>query len=82
MKTAVGTSLALIALKSTIGFTGDLSAGLSPDWPLLLGFTGVAILGILLGARWVPNVPARTLKRGFGLFLILIAITMIYAELS
>jgi uncharacterized membrane protein YfcA len=81
MKTAVGTSLALIALKSIIGFSGDLTSGLAPDWLLLLSFTSVAILGILLGARWVPNVPASTLKRGFGVFLILIAISMIYAEL-
>lgn len=81
MKTAVGTSLALIALKSTIGFTGDLSAGLSPDWPLLLGFTGVAIAGILLGARFVPHVPASTLKRGFGVFLILVAVSMLVTEI-
>jgi uncharacterized membrane protein YfcA len=81
MKTAVGTSLALIALKSTIGFTGDLSAGLSPDWPLLLGFTGVALLGILLGARWVPNVPATSIKKGFGVFLILVAAAMIVTEI-
>lgn len=82
MKTAVGTSLALIALKSTIGFTGDLVVGLAPDWPLVLGFTSVAIIGILLGARWVPNVPASTLKRGFGVFLILIAISMIISEIG
>lgn len=82
MKTAIGTSLALIALKSSIGFTGDLTAGLSPDWPLLLGFTATAILGILLGARWVPHVPASALKRGFGLFLILVAAAMMVAEIS
>lgn len=81
MKTAVGTSLALIALKSIIGFSGDLTSGLAPDWTLLLSFTSVAILGILIGARWVPNVDARTLKRSFGMFLILVAISMIYAEL-
>lgn len=82
MKTAVGTSLALIALKSSIGFTGDLAAGLAPDWPLLLGFTATAILGILLGARFVPHLPASTLKRGFGVFLILIAISMILSEIG
>ena len=80
MKTAVGTSLALIALKSLIGFTGDLSSGLAPDWTLLLSFTGVAILGILLGARLVPHIPAASLKKGFGVFLILVALSMIFAE--
>ncbi len=82
MKTAVGTSLALIALKSTIGFTGDLTAGLAPDWSLLLGFTAVAILGILLGARLVPRIDARTLKRGFGIFLIFVAVAMLVTEIG
>lgn len=81
IKTAVGTSLALIALKSIIGFTGDLTTGLSPDWPLLLGFTSTAIVGILLGARLVPRVPASTLKRGFGVFLILVAVSMLVTEI-
>lgn len=81
MKAAVGTSLVLIAAKSLIGFIGDLQAGLQADWPMLLGFTAAAVLGILLGARIVPHVSASTLKRGFGFFLILIAISMIYAEL-
>jgi uncharacterized membrane protein YfcA len=81
MKTAVGTSLALIALKSIIGFSGDLTSGLAPDWLLLLSFTSVAILGILLGARFVPNIDARNLKRGFGVFLILVAAAMLVTEI-
>jgi uncharacterized membrane protein YfcA len=55
---------------------------LSPDWPLLLGFTSVAVLGILLGARLVPHVPASMLKRGFGFFLILVAISMLVTEIG
>jgi uncharacterized membrane protein YfcA len=82
MKTAVGTSLALIALKSIIGFSGDLTSGLAPDWLLLLSFTSVAILGILLGARFVPHIDARTLKRGFGVFLILVAAAMLVTEIG
>lgn len=81
MKAAVGTSLLLIAAKSLIGFTGDLQAGLQAEWPMLLGFTAAAVAGILIGARHTERIPARALKRGFGIFLILIAISMIYAEL-
>lgn len=81
MKAAVGTSLALIAVKSLIGFGGDLQAGLTPDWSLLLGFTAAAVVGILIGARYTERLPAAHLKKGFGVFLILIALLMIYAEL-
>lgn len=82
MKTAVGTSLALIALKSVIGFGGDLQAGLEPDWTLLIGFTIIAMSGILLGARLVPHIPAHSLKRGFGFFLILVAVAMLVSEIG
>lgn len=80
MKTAVGTSLVLIAAKSLIGFIGDLQSGLDADWPMLLGFTAAAVAGILFGARFTERIPTRALKRGFAFFLILIALSMIYAE--
>jgi uncharacterized membrane protein YfcA len=82
MKTAVGTSLALIALKSIIGFGGDLQAGLAPDWTLLIGFTIIAMAGILIGARLTVYIKPQLLKRGFGIFLILVAAMMIGAELG
>lgn len=47
MKQAVGTSLLIIAAKSLIGFTGDLS-NYTMDWKLLLTVTGLAMAGILL----------------------------------
>lgn len=82
MKTAVGTSLALIALKSIIGFGGDLQAGLNPDWTLLLGFTAVAVGGILIGVRLSTRIEQRTLKRGFGFFLIIVAAMMLITEIG
>jgi uncharacterized protein len=36
MKQAIGTSLAVIAINSLVGFNGDLAAGVSMDWPLFL----------------------------------------------
>jgi len=44
MKLAVGTSLFIIAVKSLIGFTGDLQGTQIIDWKLLGGFTAFAIL--------------------------------------
>lgn len=82
MKAAVGTSLALIAAKSLIGFTGDLQAGLTPDWSLLLGFTATAVAGILIGTRFTEHIPAAHLKKGFGVFLILVAVLMLLSEIG
>lgn len=33
MKMAVGTSLFVIAMKSLVGFTGDIQVGMAIDWP-------------------------------------------------
>ncbi len=81
MKTAIGTSLALIALKSIIGFGGDLQAGMTPDWTLLIGFTIIAMAGILFGARLTVYIKPQLLKRGFGIFLIFVAVAMLVSEI-
>lgn len=81
MKTAIGTSLLIIAIKSLIGFTGDLSAGLQPDWQFLLAFTGFSVLGILAGFRIVKKVNPDGLKKGFGIFVLLVAALILIKEI-
>ena len=50
MKKALGTSLLIIALKSLIGFTGDLQRNdFVIDWVLLLSVTSFAVVGIFMG---------------------------------
>ena len=66
MKLAVGTSLAIIALNSLIGFTGDLSAGRVMDWPFLAGFLTFALSGIVLGTYLTRFIPGARLKPVFG----------------
>ncbi|MGY3089362.1 putative membrane protein YfcA [Hymenobacter sp. UYAg731] len=68
MKLAVGTSLAIIALNSLIGFTGDLSAGTAVAWPFLLGFLAFALGGIVLGTYLARFIPGARLKPAFGWF--------------
>ncbi len=68
MKLAVGTSLAIIALNSLIGFTGDLSAGTRIAWPFLLGFLASALGGIVLGTYLARFIPGAKLKPAFGWF--------------
>ncbi|HEU4643370.1 MAG TPA: sulfite exporter TauE/SafE family protein [Gemmatimonadaceae bacterium] len=77
MRQAVGTSLFVIALNSVAGFAGYL--GTVPiDWAFLAGFTTVAIAGAFAGTALVRVVPAATLKRGFGVFLIAVGAFVLY----
>lgn len=80
MKEAIGTSLLIIALNSLIGFTGDL--GHFPiDWFFLLKITAIAIVGILAGGQINKRVPGKKLKKGFGWFVLVMGIYIIFKEL-
>jgi uncharacterized membrane protein YfcA len=69
IKRAVGTSLLVMAVKSLIGFGGALNH-IKIDWALLLPFTGIAAIGILIGAQLSKRVPAPKLKLLFGWFIL------------
>ncbi|HOY06258.1 MAG TPA: sulfite exporter TauE/SafE family protein [Saprospiraceae bacterium] len=80
MKQAVGTSLLIIAAKSLIGFTGDLSH-YQFDWSLLGIVTSLAIAGIFIGNRLSRSVDGVKLKRGFGWFVLVMGIYILVKEL-
>jgi uncharacterized protein len=79
MKQAIGTSLLIIAAKSLIGFTGDLSH-YQMDWKLLLTVTGLAILGIFIGNMLSLKISGEKLKKGFGWFVLVMGIYIIIKE--
>lgn len=81
MKQAVGTSLLIIAAKSLIGFTGDIS-NYKMDWTLLLTITAIAIAGIFLGNWLNHKVEAEKLKKAFGWFVLVMGIYIIIKELA
>lgn len=64
-KTAVGTSLFIIALNSLSGFIGDIQ-NYKMDWYLLLSVTALAIAGILMGNKFSRLINAQTLRKWFG----------------
>jgi uncharacterized protein len=80
MKQAVGTSLLIIAMKSLIGFTGDLGH-YHMDWKLLLIVTGLAVIGLFIGNSFSRKINAVTLKKGFGWFVLVMGIYIIVKEL-
>ncbi|CAD5270787.1 MULTISPECIES: sulfite exporter TauE/SafE family protein [unclassified Imperialibacter] len=80
MKLAVGTSLLIIAAKSLIGFTGDL--GTQPiDWPFMLIFTSLSIGGLFLGEFLSRFISGAALKKGFGYFVLVMAVFILTKEL-
>jgi len=84
MKLAIGTSLMIIAIKSIIGFMGDvfnpeIGNGAGIDWKFLAMFSGFAIVGILIGAAFNKKVSSMKLKKAFGWF-VLIAGTFMLTE--
>ncbi|QNL23108.1 sulfite exporter TauE/SafE family protein [Hyphobacterium sp. CCMP332] len=80
MKMAVGTSLLIIAAKSLIGFLGDIGQQ-NIDWNFLLLFTLVSSFGILLGSFLNNYISGRKLKTGFGYFVLVMAIYILFKEL-
>jgi uncharacterized protein len=80
MKIAVGTSLFIIAMKSLIGFTGDIQAGTQMDWPFLLLFTASSVGGIFIGSYLTKFVDGYKLKKVFGWFVLIMGIYMIFRE--
>ncbi|WP_430467662.1 sulfite exporter TauE/SafE family protein [Winogradskyella ouciana] len=80
MKKAVGTSLLIIAVKSLIGFLGDIP-NIDIDWNFLLLFTAISIIGIVLGVYLSKFISGKKLKKGFGYFTLIMAIYIIYKEL-
>lgn len=80
MKTAVGTSLLIIAAKSLFGFLGDLG-NISINWSFLLEFTMLAIVGIFVGSYLSQFISGQTLKKVFGWFMMIISIGIILKEM-
>lgn len=75
MPVAVGTSLVVIAMKSMAGMAGYL-ASVTIDWQLAALVTGAAVLGALLGGRLAGRIAPDHLRRLFGWFVLVMAVTV------
>ncbi|MGB1517799.1 MAG: TSUP family transporter, partial [Crocinitomicaceae bacterium] len=80
MKKAVATSLLIIAVKSLIGFIGDMQ-NLEVDWIFLSVFTTLSIAGIFIGIYLNKFINGNKLKKGFGYFVLLMGVYIIIKEL-
>jgi uncharacterized membrane protein YfcA len=81
MKKAIGTSLGLIFINCTIGFSGDMIHGTHPvDWMLLLKFSAFAISGIAVGLWLSRYISGTKLRPAFGWFILIIGIFILAKE--
>lgn len=80
MKKAVGTSLFIIAIQSLAGFMGDVGQS-NIDWPFLLVFTLMSVIGIFIGIAFSNKIPGEKLKTGFGWFVLAMGIYILIKEL-
>jgi uncharacterized membrane protein YfcA len=81
MKLAVGTSLLIIGIKSIVGFGGDVMNAPGIDWVFLLIFSMIASAGIFIGGYLSKYITPASLKKGFGYFLIVMAVYITVKEL-
>lgn len=80
MKNAVATSLLIIAVKSLIGFIGDVE-NLPIDWTFLLSFTLISVIGIFIGTYFSSRINGSKLKKGFGWFVLVMGVYILLKEL-
>lgn len=78
-KTAVGTSLFIIAINSLMGFLGDV-LNYSMDWPFLFSITLLAVTGILVGNRLQKKISAIKLRKAFGWLILLMGSWILLRE--
>jgi uncharacterized membrane protein YfcA len=80
METAIGTSLTIIFAQSLVGFLTDLSLLSDIRWSFLLGFTGLSAAGVLAGSFLARFMPGQSLRRAFGWFTLVLAISILGHE--
>lgn len=80
MKTAIGTSLAVIAVNCFGGLLGQLRY-VNFDWWLTLGFLLAAMAGMFAGTRLARWLAASTLRRGFAWCVVLLGIALVTRNL-
>ena len=79
-KTAVGTSLLVIAINSVSGFLGDV-LNYSMDWSFLILVTSLATVGIFIGNRLTHAFTGPHLRRMFGWFVLITGLAILIKEI-
>ncbi|NOH56648.1 sulfite exporter TauE/SafE family protein [Alteromonas sp. 07-89-2] len=81
MKNAVGASLFIIALKSLLGFIGDLQTGIQLEMPLLPLMLVATFIGMAVSTKVAGKLDGAALQKFFAFFTLVIAVFIMTKEL-
>ncbi|WAC42446.1 sulfite exporter TauE/SafE family protein [Pedobacter sp. SL55] len=79
IKTAIGTSLLIIAVNSLAGFIFSISQS-QIQWSFLLTITFIAIIGIFIGSYLSTKIEGKNLKPAFGWFVLVMGVYILMKE--
>jgi uncharacterized protein len=77
IRRAIGTSLLVISL-STVTALAAYQGQARISWQVVAVFTALAIVGAVVGTRAGRRVPARGLRRAFGVLVLALAVFLLY----
>ena len=77
MKEAIATSLMIISVKSLMGVLGDIQLSVSFDWPFLLGFSLITVLGSFIGVQLNQKVSQKVLRKAFAYLVFIVGIIIL-----
>jgi len=81
MKIAVGTSLIIIALKSIIGFGGDLISGFQVNWLFVFYVMVATLVGVIVGNSLSKKFTGDQLKKYFGIMVLVIGFYIVAEQI-
>jgi uncharacterized membrane protein YfcA len=81
IRTATGTSLAVIATNSLVGWISHFSSS-SGHGALIALFASLAVAGALLGKRLAGKLPAKRLRQGFAVMVLLTGALVLWQSLK
>ena len=81
IKEAIGTSLLIIFINSTIGFSFDIVNNVAIDFKFLSIISTIAIIGLFIGAALSKKIDGAKLKPAFGWFVLILGIYILINEL-
>ncbi|WP_018127892.1 sulfite exporter TauE/SafE family protein [Balneola vulgaris] len=85
MRLAVGTSLIIITMKSSIGFVKYIDVlaaeNLHINWDLIVVFTLIGAVGSFVGNKVGAKISQKSLKKGFGYFLVVMGAYILYTNI-
>lgn len=81
IKRAIGTSLLVISINSILGFlSGSIGSIAGINFIFLFTLSAIGSLGLFIGMYFNKFVPAKTLKKGFGVFVLILGTWIIIKQ--